>query len=112
MNSVLVKVKARIKDVIDKKEMSIYRVAELSGVSDTCIRNWYNKKDYEPTLDSIIKVCQALHISLAETFMTEDEELYPLSADKIELLNSWILLSEEQQANLLIFLKSFTKHDK
>lgn len=112
MNEILYNIKVRVKKIIDGKGFSIYKVAELSGVSDTCIRNWYSKNDYEPTLDSLIKVCNALNISLSEIFLNENEEMHPLTPDKKQLLDLWLLLTKEQQEHLLAFIKSIITNVK
>lgn len=106
------KIKTKIKKVIDAKGLSIYRVAELADVTDTCIRNWYNKRNYKPTLESVIKICKALNISLSEAFLDNEESLYPLTKDKRELIDLWLLLTKEQQQSILALLKSIINNEK
>ena len=44
------RVKSKIKELIKQKGLSIYEVAEKSDLTEACIRNWYTKRNYTPSM--------------------------------------------------------------
>lgn len=56
------RVKFRIKELIEIKRISIYELAEKSDLTEACIRNWYTKRNYTPSLEAIEKICRAFDI--------------------------------------------------
>lgn len=60
------RVKIKIKELIESKGLSIYELAEKADLTEACIRNWYTKRNYTPSLEAIEKICFALGITEAE----------------------------------------------
>lgn len=88
-----------------KRGWTEYALAKNSELSQSTISSWY-RKDLEPSLASLERVCNGLGITLAQFFSTED---YPssLSKDQIELLDKWGKLTPEQRVALLAMIESF-----
>lgn len=95
------RVKCKIKELMQKRGMTVYELAKKADVTEACIRNWYTKRNYTPSLEALEKICHALDIPVSELVRTEDEELVPISSDEKKLLNNWRMLDEKKR-NLLI----------
>ena len=88
-----------------KRGWTEYTLAKNSELSQSTISSWY-RKDLEPSLASIEKICNGLGITLSQFFSLE-EYTNALSQDQKELLETWEQLSKEQRLALLSLLRSF-----
>lgn len=84
------RVKFRIKELIEIKRISIYELAEKSDLTEACIRNWYTKRNYTPSLEAIEKICRAFDISESELVRRDDEELVPMTEKEKLLLKKLV----------------------
>lgn len=91
------RVKLRIKQLREQKKMSVYDLAESSELTEACIRNWYTKRNYTPSLEALEKVSRALGVSVAELVRGDEEEAYPVTDDEKQLLQRWTLLTPKQR---------------
>ena len=89
-----------------KRGWTEYALAKNSGLAQSTISSWY-RKDLEPSLASIEKICNGLGITLSQFFLSENYT-NGLSKDQIELVESWEKLSGEQRKALLALLRSFS----
>lgn len=101
------RVKARIKDIIEQKGVSIYNLADKADLTEACIRNWYTKRNYTPSLEAIEKICRALDISVAELFCEDNEKMMPVNETERVLLENWIKLEEKQKKVILMQMDVF-----
>lgn len=95
----------RIDEERSKRSWTEYTLAKNSGITQSTISTWY-RKDLQPSIASIEKICYGLGISLSAFF---DENVYEdtLTKDQHELLELWGTLTAEQRKHLLQLLKSF-----
>ncbi len=107
-DKIITRVKQKIRLLVEKKGMSIYELANQADISDPCIRNWFSKRNYVPSLTSLISICEVLDITLAQLF-TEDEELYPLNNEEKELIECWQKLDAKEKQAVLTVIKSYCK---
>ncbi|MCI9504261.1 MAG: hypothetical protein HFE26_02560 [Clostridia bacterium] len=55
-NSVLVtKVKEKIKALLESQNLTVYELAQKSDLTEACIRNWFTKRNYTPSLEALEK---------------------------------------------------------
>ena len=101
------KVKWKIKELLIQKNMSIYELAAKAEITDACIRNWYTKRNYNPSLVAIIKICGALDISVAELFRDENDELISVGEEEKHLLSTWSVLSDKQKGVIKTLMETF-----
>lgn len=101
------RVKTKIKELIEKKGMSIYEVAKKSDLTEACIRNWYTKRNYTPSLEAIEKICNTFNITEAELMLREDEELVSVGEEERDLLKGWLLLSDSQKKLVKMQIDAF-----
>lgn len=102
-------IKIKIKKLIEEKKTSIYDLAKKSGVTQPCIANWFNERNYTPSIDALEKVCDGLEISMAQLFCKEDESLIPITTEERRLLHIWQILNGEQRKHFLELLESIVK---
>ncbi len=100
-------VKVRIKEVLKQKGWSIYELAEKAELTEACIRNWYTKRNYTPSLEAVEKICRAFEISVAELVCSDDEKLVPLNGDGQKFMQNWTLLDKKQRTLLMMQMDAF-----
>ena len=94
----------RIKSIRKSKGISVYKLAQLSGVSETHIRD-LERGDRNPSFDTLSRLSAPLGLSLSELF-NESEDMAFLSKDEKEVIDCYRMLSEDRAASLLAFLKT------
>lgn len=101
------RVKFKIKELIEIKKISIYELAEKADLTEACIRNWYTKRNYTPSLEAIEKICRAFDISESELVRRDDEELISMTEKEKQLLKNWLMLDEKQRKLILMQMDAF-----
>lgn len=94
----------RIKQLCDKHKFSKYRLAQLTGMSQTALGNIFAKTSI-PTIPTLEKICEAFDISLAQFFAGEGCRP-DLTEAQTELLEMWAGLNTEEQRILFTFIHS------
>ena len=102
-------VKRKIKNIMKSQGVSIYKLAIDADISDTCIRNWFNSRNYTPSLSSLEKICTALGCSLTQLLLDENSVFCPNDEESRKLLALWGKLKRNQKEIILALLESFTK---
>ena len=82
---------------------SVYKLAEVSGLSEKCIYNWYQRNTM-PTVPALECICKAFGISMAELF--SDEKCIVVGPEMQELFDDWLSLSQEQREALKVMIKT------
>ncbi|MBE7074789.1 MAG: helix-turn-helix transcriptional regulator [Clostridiales bacterium] len=98
--------KNKISQILQQRQISMEKLAELSGLTLACISNWYGGRKYVPSIDSLEKVAKALDISLAYLFCSNEEKIY-LTKEQKDLINDYICLTENQKNTIKYLIKSF-----
>ena len=96
---------SKIQEERQKRGWTEYALAKNSELSQSTISSWY-RKDMEPSLSSLERICNGLGITLSQ-FFSSDEYITNLSLDQTVLLETWNKLSPEQRNALLKLLESF-----
>ena len=94
----------RLKSIRKSKNISVYKLSQLSGVSETHIRD-LERGDRNPSFDTLNRLSVPLGITLSELF-NESEETAFLNSKEKELLNCYRMLSNDKAEKLLDFLKT------
>lgn len=76
-------VKQRILELMKKREWSKYKLSKETGIYITTINDWFNEKQYTPSRDSIVSICEAMGITLAEFYGGIEE--HDLSRETIKV---------------------------
>jgi len=100
-------IKAKIKDLMQAKNMSSYKLAQAADLSQTCISNWYGKRNYEPSVSALEKICKALDISMAQLFCDEEADMVPISQDFRIVYENWQKLNSSQKSAIISHIESY-----
>ncbi len=95
----------RLKKVRESKNISVYKLSQLSGVSETHIRD-LERGDRNPSFDTLSRLAEPLGLKLSELFNESDEVSF-LNSDEKELVDCYRLLSDDKAEALLNFIKTF-----
>ena len=71
----------RLKNLLFKKNISKYKLEKETGLTHSALRNIFNEVNVDVKFSTIVKVCNALDISLSEFFDDEIFELNNLDVD-------------------------------
>ncbi len=63
----------RIKELCNKQDMSINKLAIMSGLTQSTLQSIISGKSHNPTILTLVRVCDSLNIELKEFF---DSELF------------------------------------
>lgn len=81
-------------DVIEKlnalrleQNLSVYRLAELSGINQSTLANSFSRKTV-PSIKHLEMLCDTLGVTLSQ-FFTEDETLIKLTPDEIKFMKNY-----------------------
>ena len=89
----------RIKQLMDDRGWTDYRLAKQSGLSHSTVTNMFNRNN-APTLPTLESVCRAFGITLAQ-FFSEGDSPNTLTEEQQKLFSRWSTLSDEQKRLLL-----------
>lgn len=98
-----------IKSIRIKKNITIYKLAKLTGLSRTHIRNIENNKDVNPRIKTLNDIADALNVNIKDLFYTKYDIEY-LKEEMYKRINTYGLNSEEvleisQLIDLLVNIK-------
>lgn len=95
-------IQQRIKDLMEERGWTDYRLAMESGLSHSTVSNMF-KRNNAPTIPTLEAICKAFGITLSQ-FFAEGEEAVILTDEQREIFATWSLLSPKQKSLLLEFL--------
>ena len=93
----------RIEQEKNKRDWSEYTLAVNSDIPQSTISTW-KKRDLQPSVASIEKICKGFGISLSQFFSENIESDF--TKEQKELFDAWSKLNIEQRKKLLDFLKA------
>ncbi len=94
----------RLKRARKTKNLSVYKLSQITGVSETHIRD-LERGDRNPSFDTLSRLVKPLGLSLADMF-NESEDVSYLSNDEKALVECYRMLSKDKEEALLNFLKT------
>lgn len=102
-------------DIIDKlnklrlsKDMSVYRLAELSGINQSTLANTFSRKTV-PSIKNLELICEALGLTLSQFFLA-DEEYDILTKRERELIKKYRSLNPNVQNSIYSLIDSVDKN--
>ena len=94
----------RLKEIRKAKNISVYKLSQLSGVSETHIRD-LERGDRNPSIDTLSRLSVPLGITLPE-LLNESDNISYLSVKEQELIKCFRNLTGDKADALLVFLKT------
>lgn len=99
----MINVTERIGELMVLKGWTPYELSNQTGISTNAIYDWF-KIGAVPTLQNIIKICEAMEISLEQFFCGGD---YKYTDEENEILKEWVGLSELERSTLMNLIETF-----
>ena len=84
--------------------MSVYRLAELSGINQSTLANTFSRGTV-PSIKHLELICETLGITLAQ-FFTDDEKPMNLTAQETQLMNNYRKLPEQLKKSVAEIINS------
>ena len=97
----------RIAELCRKRGYTKYRLAQLTGITQTALGNMLNQKSM-PTMANLEKICDAFEITIAQ-FFSDDENRLDLTKEQKEILEIWDGLDEKEREIFMTFIRSLKK---
>ena len=97
----------RIKELCKKRGYTKYRLAQITGMTQTALGNILTQKSL-PTIVNLERICDAFGITLAQ-FFTDDGSKLNLTQDQQEILDIWADLESKEREILIGFIRSLKK---
>ena len=97
--------KARIKELMQERGWSEYRLAIASGLSQSTVANIFNRNT-TPSVATLESICNGFGITLAQFFAEGD--MVELTEEQKEMSAAWSALTREQKdvlAQLILVMK-------
>ncbi len=96
--------KNRIKELMDERDWSEYRLAKESGLSQSTISNLF-RRNTAPTIPTLEAICNGFGITLAQ-FFDDGTSAVLLTDEQRELFKQWVILPAEKKKILQDLIKS------
>ena len=93
----------RIGQLRDERRWSNYKLSQVSGVSQTTLRNMFTRNTL-PGIATLEAICEGFGMTLSQ-FFANGEESVPLTDEQSAMLKAWGTLSEEQKAAFMQLMK-------
>lgn len=95
--------KARIRELMDERGWSEYRLAIASGLSQSTVANIFNRNT-TPSVSTLESICAGFGITLAQFFA--EGNMVELTEEQREMFAAWSTLTKDQKDVLrqLIFV--------
>ena len=97
--------KARIRELMQERGWSEYRLAIASGLSQSTVANIFNRNT-TPSVATLESICAGFGITLSQFFAQGD--MVELTAEQKEMFAAWSTLTKEQKdvlAQLILVMK-------
>lgn len=88
-----------IEKLAKEKNMSWYKLAQKSGISQSTLSNLINRCN-SPSVDTLEKICNGLGISLSEFFCVMEETPASRNDEYNALIRSYMLLGQNEKKYL------------
>ncbi len=93
----------RIQTLLDLKGWSHYELSKQTGIVINTIYDWF-KIGAVPTLHNIVKICEAMNITL-EQFFCDGE--YRYTNEENEILKDWFSMTDLEKSTIMNLIETF-----
>lgn len=98
----------KLKQIMNEKHVSEYKLAKLSNVPQSTINSMFRKYN-NPSIYTLESICKALDITMSDFFYEEDMPK-TIQDDNLHLLvEQWNKLSVRQKQSLVNFLTTLNE---
>lgn len=93
----------RIKELCEKKQMSMYALSKKTNVSESTLSNVMNRGS-SPTIYTLSKICDGFGITLSQ-FFSDDTGNLNLSSEQRKVLEMWDILTDREKEAVSIYVR-------
>lgn len=93
----------RIKELCDKKQMTMYALSKKTGISQSSLSNLM-KRGSTPTFYTLDRICDGLGITLPQ-FFSDDIGKLELSSEQENVLRMWESLTDKEKEAVEIYVR-------
>ncbi len=93
----------RIEGLCRERNMTRYRLAQKSGISQSSISNMLNRRNI-PSINTLAKLCDGLGVTLAQ-FFSKDGKKIDLTEEQEYILDVWSILSDEEKLRVKAYIQ-------
>lgn len=93
----------RIKELCDKKQMTMYALSKKTGISQSSLSNLM-KRGSTPTFYTLNRICDGLGITLPQ-FFSDDIGKLELSSEQEKVLRMWESLTDKEKEAVEIYVR-------
>ena len=93
----------RIKELCDKKQMTMYALSKKTGISQSSLSNLM-KRGSTPTFYTLDRICDGLGITLPQFFSGDIGKL-ELSSEQERVLRMWESLTDKEREAVEIYVR-------
>ena len=93
----------RINELMNMKGWTPYELSNQTGISTNAIYDW-NKIGAMPTMPNIIKICEAMKITLEYFFCGGS---YQYTEEESKVLDKWFSLSDLEKSEIMKLMETF-----
>lgn len=97
----------RIAELCQKRGYTKYRLAQLTGITQTALGNILNQKSM-PTMANLERICDAFEVTIAQFFSGDGRRLN-LTDEQKEILDIWDSMEEKEREIFMTFIRSMKK---
>lgn len=97
----------RIEELCEKRQMTRYRLAQVSGIEQSTLSNLLNRKSL-PNIIALSKICDGFGITLSQFFMEEDK-IVNLSEEQRHVLDTWLSLADEERVLVKTYIQGIRR---
>ena len=98
----------RIRQLMDERQWTEYRLAKESGLSQSTVANLY-KRNTVPSIITLEAICKGFGITLAQFFC--EGCLVELNTEQKVMFDRWVSLSKEQKKILMELIQNMKKNN-
>ncbi len=97
----------RLRQLLNERGWSEYRLAKICGLSESTIANIYRRNTI-PSIITLEKICNGFGITMSQFFA--ESEMVEMTPTMKELFDSWWPLTPEQKAAVLQMIKAMNQN--
>lgn len=97
-------VHARLRQLLDERGWSEYKLSKMSGLSEATVSNVY-RRNTVPSIPTLEQICNGFGITLSQFFCEAD--MVELTPDLQRLFDGWVFLTPKQKEAVLTMIESY-----
>ena len=101
-------VRERLRQLMDERGWSIYKVAKEADIPWSTIRNMY-KRSTDPSISTLESICKSMGMTLSQFF--DDQNEMSLNDEQRQLLETWSKLGDKEKILVIDLLKALDKQN-